>query len=101
MFIVYEMRRSSKDIPETQIECIPFDEKFLLQYKELYNAAFRPMREALGIEPYDWYGDDNAILSRASEIYILTEGDLSADCFPRREAESSCLDAAGRSFYGL
>ena len=69
------MRRSCKDIPETQIECIPFDEKFLLQYKELYNAAFRPMREALGIEPYDWYGDDNAILSRASEIYLLTEGD--------------------------
>ena len=33
--------------------------------------------------------------------YYLREGwqFLSADCFPRREAESSCLDAAGRSFY--
>ena len=75
MFVVYEMRRSCKDIPETKIRCIPFDEKFLGQYKALYNAAFRPMREALDIQPYDWYGNDRAILSKAHEINLLTDGD--------------------------
>lgn len=75
MFVVYEMRRSCKDIPETQVECIPFDEKYLGQYKALYNAAFRPMREALDIKPYDWYSDDRAILSKAHEINLLTDGD--------------------------
>ena len=75
MFVVYEMRRGCKDIPESQIECITFDEKYLGQYKELYNAAFRPMREALDIKPYDWYGNDRAILSKAHEINLLTDGD--------------------------
>ena len=75
MFAVYEMRRSCKDIPENKIECIPFDEKFLGQYKVLYNAAFRPMRETLDIKPYDWYGNDRAILSKAHEINLLTDGD--------------------------
>lgn len=75
MFVVYEMRRGLKDIPEAQIECITFDENYLGQYKALYNAAFRPMREALNIRPYDWYGDDSAVLSKADEINLLTEGD--------------------------
>ena len=75
MFVVYEMRRSCKDIPETQVECIHFDEKYLGHYKALYNAAFRPMREALDIKPYDWYSDDRAILSKAHEINLLTDGD--------------------------
>ena len=75
MFVVYEMRRGCKDIPEAQIECVPFDEKYLEQYKALYNAAFRPMREALDIKPYDWYVDDRAILSKAHEIHILADGD--------------------------
>ncbi len=75
MFIVYEMRYGCKDIPENEIECIPFDERYLGQYKALYNASFRPMRKALDIRPYDWYADDRAILSKADEINLLTEGD--------------------------
>lgn len=70
------MRRGCKDIPETKIECIPFDEKYIGQYKALYNAAFRPMREALDIKPYDWYKDDRAILAKAHEINLLTDGDV-------------------------
>ena len=54
-FRVYEMRRSCKDIPAARMQCIPFDRRYLEQYKSGYNAVFRPMREALIIKPYDWY----------------------------------------------
>ena len=53
-FRVFEMRRDSKEIPPVEISCVPFDEQYLEQYKSMYNAAFRPMREALNIRPYDW-----------------------------------------------
>ena len=73
-FCVYEMRRDSKDIPSVEICCAPFDEQYLEQYKSMYNSAFRPMREALDIKPYDWYQDGKEILEKSSDIYILTEG---------------------------
>ena len=71
-FRVFEMRRDSKEIPSVEISCIPFDEQYLEQYMSEYNAAFRPMREALNIRPYDWYQDGRKILEKAPDIYILT-----------------------------
>ena len=43
-FIVYEMSRSGNDIPSVGICCIPFDRQYPEQYKNGYNAAFRPIR---------------------------------------------------------
>ncbi len=73
-FNVYEMRRSCMDIPYVEIHCIPFDKQYLEQYKTGYNAAFRPMREALNIKPYDWYHDSNEILDKSTDIFILVDG---------------------------
>ena len=70
-FRVYEMRRSCKDISAARMQCIPFDRRYLEQYKSGYNAAFRPMREALNIKPYDWYHDSNKILDKSSDILFL------------------------------
>ena len=103
MFVVYEMRRSCEDLPESQIKCIPFDEKYLGQYKMLYNFAFRPMREALDIKPYDWYDDDRAILSKAYEIYLLTAGDELIGSVSLKENEIDDLfvsDSFRREGYG-
>ncbi|MCR5106229.1 MAG: GNAT family N-acetyltransferase [Eubacterium sp.] len=72
-FVVYEMTRSCTEIPPVGICCIPFDKQYLEQYKTGYNAAFRPMREALGIKPYDWYHDSNAILEKSAGIYLVVE----------------------------
>ena len=72
IFSVFEMRRDIKEIPSPEISCTPFDRQYLEQYKSMYNAAFRPMREALDIRPYDWYHDCRKILDKASDIYILT-----------------------------
>ena len=72
-FRVYEMRRDSKEIPSVEISCMPFDERYLEQYKKTYNAAFRPMREALNIRPFDWYHDNDQIIKKVADIYILVE----------------------------
>lgn len=75
MFKVFEMIYTDPKIQPSGIECGPFEEKFLQAYKEAYNAAFRPMREALDRKPYDWYSDDAAILEKQKDIYLLTNGD--------------------------
>lgn len=73
---VYDMSFGG-DAPQTEVACVPFDEKYLQDYKESYNRAFRPMREALDIRPYDWYSDDEAVLQKAGDIYLLiVDGEL-------------------------
>lgn len=88
MFVVYEMRFEKKAVSSPEIDCIPFDdevfEKYQEQYKEAYNAAFRPMREALGIKPYDWFSEGGAVLKENPDIYLfIDEGELigSVGCF--------------------
>ena len=88
MFVVYEMRFEKKVVPSSEIECIPFEDEtfgdYQDQYKEAYNAAFRPMREALDIKPYDWFSEDGADLKENPDVYLLIgEGQLigSVGCF--------------------
>ena len=71
-FRVFELKRDNKAIPSVEICCVPFVEQYLEQYMSMYNAAFRPMREALNIRPYDWYQDGKQILEKSADIYILT-----------------------------
>ena len=75
MFRIFEMHYVNKDISAADIDCIPFDERFIEDYKTSYNEAFHPMREALGIRPYDWYSDLEDIRQLSSDIWLLTEGD--------------------------
>ncbi len=70
---VFELRHDNKAIPYVEICCVPFDEQYLEQYMSMYNAAFRPMREALGIRPYDWYQDSKKIMEKSSDIFVLAE----------------------------
>ena len=75
MFQVFEMHFDKNDLPVADIDCIPFDERFIEEYKSFYNAAFYPMRKALGIKPYEWYSNLEDIRALSSDIYLLTEGD--------------------------
>ena len=88
MFIVYEMCFQKKDVPSTELVCVPFEneifEEYQEQYKEAYNAAFRPMRESLGIKPYDWFSEGGAVIKYNPDIYLLIkEGELvgSVGCY--------------------
>lgn len=74
-FCVYEMSRGCGSVPDPVIGCVPFDPKYIGQYKEQYNLAFYPMRKALDIRPYNWYSTYDAILEKSSDIYLLTSAD--------------------------
>ena len=81
MFIVYEMSFDNDVVPSSDIECVSFAGKVYEEYKEqyitAYNAAFHPMREALGIKPYDWFSEGGAKLKENADIYLLiTDGEL-------------------------
>lgn len=73
MITIYEMLWNRGEIPESEIDCIPFDERFIGKYMESYNEAFYPMRKELDIQPYNWYSDEKAILEKAGDIYLLTD----------------------------
>ena len=102
-FSVNEMKRSSMDIPSSRIHCIPFDKRYLEQYKTGYNAAFRPMREALNIKPYDWYHDTNKILDKSSDIYLLVEDEVligSVACYGNEIDDLFVVGAYRQKGYG-
>ena len=102
-FRVYEMRRFCKDIPAVGISCILFDKQYLEQYKIGYNAAFRPMREALNIKPYDWYHDTNKILDQSSDIYLLVEDEVligSVACYGNEIDDLFVIDGYRHNGYG-
>lgn len=102
-FRVYEMRRFCKDIPAVGISCILFDKQYLEQYKIGYNAAFRPMREALNIKPYDWYHDSNKILDKSSDIYLLVEDEVligSVACYGNEIDDLFVIDGYRHNGYG-
>ena len=69
----YEMCYDKKEYEPVDIECIPFDTAYISEYKTLYNEAFFPIRKALDIKPYNWYSDDEAIIKKSDDIYLLIE----------------------------
>ena len=77
MFRVFEMKRNAENIPDAEIDCVVFTgdvfEQHTEQYKTAYNSAYRPMREALGIRPYDWFCDGGASLEENPDIFLLIE----------------------------
>ena len=75
MIQVCEMLYDKDEITPSEAELISFDERYIEAYMDSYNMAFRPMREALNIKPYDWYADTEAIRAKAKDIFLLTEGE--------------------------
>ena len=72
-FTVYEMTYDKREVPECGIECVPFLEGYLDEYKRIYNECFRPMREALDIRPYDWYSEGREVPEDRSGIFLIVE----------------------------
>lgn len=75
-FIAYEMQYTGKEIISEKVEVIAFDEKYWLQYKEIYNKCFYEMREALDIKPYDFYYDIEQIKDKVKNIFLLINDNI-------------------------
>ena len=70
----YEMCWDKEETPVSDISCVPFEEVYFEEYKNIYNACFYPMRKALEIEPYNWYSDYSQMADKASNVFLLLEG---------------------------
>ena len=71
--VAYEMVYTG-DFPEpSDIECIPFEERYFPQYMRVYNACFYEMRKSLGIAPYDYLSDYSQIREKRGNIFLLVK----------------------------
>ena len=69
--IAYEMTCSGEKPALPDIVCTPFDESMWEEYMKMYNDCFHGMREALEIEPYDFYSDISQIKGREKDIFVF------------------------------
>ena len=52
---------------------VPYVPKYQEQYRRMYNACYREMREALDIRPYDFIQDDSFFGSGTNNVYLLVK----------------------------
>ena len=75
MITVYEMEYRHPVDEKSSVELVPYSPAYKEEYKRIYNACFREMRTALGIQPYDFIQDDSFFESGMDRVYLLTEKD--------------------------
>ena len=73
MKLAYEMTYLHPVTESTCIEPVPYSSKFQEQYKNIYNACYHEMREALEIKPYDFIQDDTFFNEGMENVYLLIE----------------------------
>lgn len=71
----YEMTYLHKTDARATVEPVPYSSRFKDRYKRLYNSCYHEMREALGIEPYDFIQDDAFFQQSMDQVYLLIDGD--------------------------
>ena len=77
MKLVYEMTYLHPVAEKTDIELCPYVSKHQEQYKDMYNACYRDMREALEIEPFDFIQDNSFFEEGMENVFLLTrEGEI-------------------------
>ena len=60
---------------KTSIEMMPYLSKYQDEYRQIYNACYHEMREALQIEPFDYIQDDSFFDEGMEDVYILVDSD--------------------------
>ncbi|MBP5580079.1 MAG: GNAT family N-acetyltransferase [Ruminococcus sp.] len=74
-FIVYEMEYTGAVPERSEIEPIPFHDRYYSQYERIYNECFFDMRKALDIEPYSFLSDIRQIKDKKENIFLLMDGE--------------------------
>lgn len=76
----FEMEYKHPAGDKSFIEMKPYSSKYQDEYKKIYNECYHEMREALGIEPYDFIQDDSFFNEGMDAVYILEEGNEIIGC---------------------
>ena len=56
---------------QAAVMLVPYVPKYQDQYRRMYNACYREMREALDIKPYDFIQDDSFFSNGMNNVYLL------------------------------
>lgn len=73
--MAYEMVYTGDSPEQSDIECIPFDDRYYQEYMRVYNACFHVMRKSLDIVPYDCLSDYSQIREKREIIFLLVKDD--------------------------
>lgn len=71
--IAYEMEYKHPVTEQSSIEMIPYSKEYQDRYRQMYNACYHEMREALDIPPFDYIQDDSFFASGMDQVWLLVE----------------------------
>jgi len=74
--IAYEMQYIGEEIPSTNVNLIPFQEKYYSEYERIYNECFYNMRKALDVEPYNFYSDFEQVKNKMKDIFLVLQDQI-------------------------
>ena len=69
----HEMKYMNPAREKATVSLVPFSVEYREQYKQIYNACFHDMREALDIKPYDFIQDYSFFEKGMDDVYLLIE----------------------------
>ena len=72
-FTAYEMKYTADIVQCSNINCIPFEEKYFPDYMRIYNECFYDMRKALERKPYNYLSEYEQIVNNINNIYLLID----------------------------
>ena len=71
--IAYEMSFKGLVKPDKDFSCILFQRKYWNEYMGIYNECFYKMREALEVEPINFYHDYSQIKDKINDIFLYLQ----------------------------
>lgn len=74
--IAYKLQFDNEEIQITDIELIPFEEKYYSEYEYIYNECFYDMRKALDVQPYYFYSDYVQMKEKVNDIFLLLQDNI-------------------------
>ncbi|MDE5597337.1 MAG: GNAT family N-acetyltransferase [Lachnospiraceae bacterium] len=76
--IAYEMSFDKALEYQNDISCVPFQEQYWNEYMKIYNECFYKMREALEVEPINFYSDYSQIKDKVEDIFLYLQNGVIA-----------------------
>ncbi len=69
----YEMSFDKTVKYQTDLICVPFEEKYWNEYMKIYNECFHEMRKDLEIQPINFYSDYAQIKDKINDIFLYLQ----------------------------
>ncbi len=67
----FEMRYRNPVTERSTVTLVPYSSEYQETYRNMYNACYHEMREALDIRPYDFIQDDSFFAEGMDAVYLL------------------------------